>query len=83
MMCNVIKSINFYRNEEMIKTLTEEGYFGSEKENSDVGEFIQSNTRHNIIDLLTKYVKSLSNKWQLLWPAALPAIFIQAYRCMR
>jgi hypothetical protein len=82
-MCHVIISINFYRNEETIKTLIEEGYFGSEKENSDVGEFIQSNTRHNIIDLLTKYVKSLSDKWQLLWPAALPAIFVQAYQCMR
>jgi hypothetical protein len=82
-MYHVITSINFYRNEEMTKILTDEGYFGSENENSEVGEFIQSNTRHNIIDLLVSYVKSLSNKWQLLWPAALPAIFIQAYQCMR
>jgi hypothetical protein len=82
-MCHVIISIHLCRNEELTKMLTEEGYFGFEKENIDVGEFIQSNTRHNIIDLLTKYVKSLSNKWQLLWPTALPAIFIQAYQCMR
>ncbi|XP_021936408.1 calcineurin-binding protein cabin-1-like isoform X2 [Zootermopsis nevadensis] len=63
--------------------LTEEGYFGSEKENCDVEEFIQSNTRCDIIDLLTSYVRSLSSKWQLLWPAALPAVFLQAYVCMR
>jgi hypothetical protein len=67
----------------MTKVLTDEGYFGSEKENNDVAVFIQSNTRHDIIDLLISYVKSLSNKWQLLWPATLPAIFIQAYQCLR
>jgi hypothetical protein len=67
----------------MTKILTDEDYFGSEKENNDVAEFIRSNTRHDIIDLLISYVKSLSNKWQLLWPTALPAIFIQAYQCMR
>jgi hypothetical protein len=67
----------------MAKELTEECYFGSEKENSDVEEFIRFNTRHDIIDLLTGYVKLLSSKWQVLWPAALPAVFLQAYRCMR
>jgi hypothetical protein len=79
--CNT--NINFCRKEEMIKLLTEEGYFGSEKENCDVEEFIRSNTRCDIIDLLTSYMKSLSSKWQLLWPAALPAVFLQAYVCMR
>jgi hypothetical protein len=82
-LCHAVVNIDFYRNEEMTRILTEEGYFGSEKENNDVGEFIQSNTRHDIIDLLINYVKSLSNKWELLWPAALPAVFIQAYQCMR
>jgi hypothetical protein len=82
-MCLVIISNNFCRNEEITKILTEEGYFGSEKENNDVGEFIQCNTRCNIIDLLIKYLKALSNKWELLWPSALPAVFIQAYQCMR
>jgi hypothetical protein len=67
----------------MTKLLSEESYFGSEKENNDVQEFIQSNTRCDIIDLLTSYVKSLSSKWQLLWPTALPAVFILAYDCMR
>jgi hypothetical protein len=82
-MCHVILSIDFNRNEDITKILTDEGYFGSEKENSDVAEFIQSNTRHDIIDLLISYVKSLSSKWQLLWPTVLPAIFVQAYQCMR
>lgn len=78
-----IKNINFHRKEEVTKTLSEEGYFGSEKENNDVQDFIQSNTRCDIIDLLTSYMKLLSSKWQLLWPTALPAVFIQAYECMR
>lgn len=78
-----IITINFCRKEETTKVLPEEGYFGSEKENKDVEDFIQSNTQCDIIDLLTSYVKSLSSKWQLLWPTALPAVFIQAYECMR
>lgn len=78
-----IKTINFCRKEEITKVLPEEGYFGSEKENKDVEDFIQSNTHCDIIDLLTSYLKSLSSKWQLLWPTSLPAVFIQAYECMR
>jgi hypothetical protein len=78
-----IKTINFCRKEETTKVLPEEGYFGSEKENSDVEDFIQSSTQCDIIDLLTNYVKSLSSKWQLRWPTALPAVFIRSYECMR
>jgi hypothetical protein len=67
----------------MVKVLKEEGYFEFAKENYDVEEFIRSNTRHDIIDLLCSYVKSLTSKWHLLWPASLPAVFLQAYLCMR
>ncbi|XP_069674696.1 calcineurin-binding protein cabin-1-like isoform X2 [Periplaneta americana] len=69
--------------EDLSKVINDETYFGTEKETIDIEKFIQLNNKHDIIDLLIVYVKSICNKWQILWPEALPAVFLQAYQCMR
>jgi hypothetical protein len=59
-------------------------YFGSERENIDVNEFIKEHTgKSNILIAILKFVEFLCNKWNFEWPDELRELYIQSYICMR
>ncbi|RZF47864.1 hypothetical protein LSTR_LSTR015980, partial [Laodelphax striatellus] len=68
---------------ERTKLIKEEKYFNTDKEVEDVNHFIKENNLVNILTLITSYVKTMAQKWDLHWSPALIAIYIKVYKLVR
>ncbi|RZF32702.1 hypothetical protein LSTR_LSTR004130 [Laodelphax striatellus] len=68
---------------ERTKLIKEEKYFNTDKEVEDINHFIKENNLVNILTLITSYVKTMAQKWDMHWSPALIAIYIKVYKLVR
>lgn len=62
------------------RNLKDGGYFGSDNETTEVNTFLENNSGLDVLTLIDKLILILSQKWQLLWPIPLPAVYLQLYK---
>ncbi|XP_026271506.1 calcineurin-binding protein cabin-1-like isoform X3 [Frankliniella occidentalis] len=65
--------------------LKRENYFETNNESSDVCLFLEQYClgTHNIIELITNFIKLLAGKNSITWPSGLVPVYTEAYECMR
>lgn len=75
---NLLK--NNISEEERLKQIHDENYFGSDHETNDLNNFIEHNNKKSISDLLEIFLIIIANKWKNTWPTNMVQVYIDVFK---